>query len=87
MTFFPIYFFVLNNSDADSRKFCTSRNIKGALFVATGSANGTAVAPKNSVLKLLNYLKTKPLFEGSFKGLRHKESRYNKHPSSILNLN
>jgi len=36
--------------------------------------------PEKSILELLNYLKTDPLFEGNFKGLVHKESWSEKYP-------
>jgi UPF0176 protein len=36
--------------------------------------------PEKSILELLNYLKTDPLFEGNFKGLSHKESWSDKQP-------
>jgi UPF0176 protein len=60
--------------------FCVSKNIKGTLLLADEGINGTLAGPEKSILELLNYLKTDPLFEGNFKGLGHKESWSNKHP-------
>ena len=60
--------------------FCVSKNIKGTLLLAYEGINGTLAGPEKSILELLNYLKTDPLFEGNFKGLGHKESWSDKHP-------
>jgi UPF0176 protein len=60
--------------------FCISKNIKGTLLLADEGINGTLAGSEKSILELLNYLITDPLFEGSFKGLGHKESWSNKHP-------
>ena len=60
--------------------FCMSKNIKGTLLLADEGINGTLAGPEKSILELLNYLKTDPLFEGNFKGLGHKESWSDKHP-------
>jgi len=60
--------------------FCVSKNIKGTLLLADEGINGTLAGPEKSILELLNYLKTDPLFEGNFKGLGHKESWSDKHP-------
>ena len=60
--------------------FCLSREIKGTLLLADEGINGTLAGPEKSILELLNYLKTDPLFEGNFKGLGHKESWSDKHP-------
>jgi UPF0176 protein len=60
--------------------FCISKNIKGTLLLADEGINGTLAGPEKSILDLLNYLKTDPLFEGNFKGLGHKESWSDKHP-------
>ena len=61
-------------------QFCVARNIKGTLLLADEGINGTVAGPEKSILELLEYLKTDPLFEGNFKGLGHKESRSDKHP-------
>ena len=61
-------------------QFCLSRDIKGTLLLASEGINGTVAGPEKSILELLNYLKTDPLFEGNFKGLGHKESWSDKHP-------
>jgi UPF0176 protein len=60
--------------------FCLSREIKGTILLADEGINGTLAGPEKSILELLNYLKTDPLFEGKFKGLGHKESWSDKHP-------
>jgi UPF0176 protein len=60
--------------------FCISREIKGTILLADEGINGTLAGPEKSILELLNYLKTDPLFEGNFKGLGHKESWSDKHP-------
>jgi UPF0176 protein len=54
--------------------FCASRNIKGTLLLADEGINGTVSGSEKSILELLNYLKTDPIFEGNFKNLVHKES-------------
>ena len=61
-------------------QFCVSRDIKGTLLLAGEGINGTVAGPEKSILELLNYLKTNPLFEGHFKSLSHKESWSDKHP-------
>ncbi len=61
-------------------QFCISHDIKGTLLLANEGINGTVAGPEKSILELLNYLKTDPLFEGNFKGLSHKESWSDKHP-------
>jgi UPF0176 protein len=61
-------------------QFCTSREIKGTLLLADEGINGTLAGSEKSILELLSYLKTDPLFEGNFKGLGHKESWSDKHP-------
>jgi UPF0176 protein len=60
--------------------FCLTREIKGTLLLADEGINGTLAGPEKSILELLNYLKTDPLFEDNFKGLVHKESWSDKHP-------
>ena len=60
--------------------FCVSREIKGTLLLADEGINGTLAGSEKSILELLNYLKTDPLFDGNFKGLGHKESWSDKHP-------
>ena len=60
--------------------FCLTREIKGTLLLADEGINGTLAGPEKSILELLNYLKTDPLFEDNFKGLGHKESWSDKHP-------
>ena len=60
--------------------FCISKNIKGTLLLADEGINGTLAGPEKSILELLNYLKTDPLFEGNFKNIGHKESWSDKHP-------
>ena len=61
-------------------QFCVSRDIKGTLLLASEGINGTVAGPEKSILELLEYLKTDPLFEDNFKGLGHKESWSDKHP-------
>lgn len=60
--------------------FCVSRDIKGTLLLANEGINGTVAGSEKSILELLNYLKTDPLFEDHFKKLAHKESWSDKHP-------
>ena len=60
--------------------FCISTNIKGTLLLADEGINGTVAGSEKSILELLDYLKTDPLFEGHFKNLAHKESWSDKHP-------
>ncbi len=60
--------------------FCISREIKGTLLLADEGINGTLAGSEKSILELLNYLKTDPLFKGSFKNLSHKESWSDKRP-------
>ena len=61
-------------------QFCAARDIKGTLLLANEGINGTVAGSEKSILELLNYLKTDPLFEDNFKGLGHKESWSDKHP-------
>jgi len=61
-------------------QFCVGHNIKGTLLLAYEGINGTVAGSEKSILELLDYLKTDPLFEGKFKGLGHKESWSDKHP-------
>ena len=60
--------------------FCVSRDIKGTFLLAHEGINGTVAGSEKSILELLNYLKTDPLFKGSFKNLSHKESWSDKRP-------
>ena len=60
--------------------FCVSKGIKGTLLLADEGINGTVAGSEKSILELLDYLKTDPLFEGNFKNLSHKESWSDKHP-------
>ena len=60
--------------------FCLSREIKGTLLLADEGINGTLAGSQKSILELLIYLKTDPIFESNFKGLAHKESWSDKHP-------
>ena len=60
--------------------FCISRDIKGTLLLADEGINGTVAGSEKSILELLNYLKTDPIFKSNFKGLVHKESWSDKHP-------
>ena len=61
-------------------EFCVARDIKGTLLLANEGINGTVAGSEKSILELLEYLKTDPLFEGHFKNLGHKESWSDKHP-------
>jgi UPF0176 protein len=61
-------------------KFCMGHDIKGTLLLADEGINGTVAGPEKSILELLHYLKTDPIFEGNFKNLGHKESWSDKHP-------
>jgi len=60
--------------------FCVSRDIKGTFLLAHEGINGTVTGSEKSILELLSYLKTDPLFKGSFKNLSHKESWSDKRP-------
>jgi UPF0176 protein len=60
--------------------FCVTKGIKGTILLADEGINGTVAGPEKSILELLDYLKTDPLFEGNFKSLAHKESWSYKHP-------
>lgn len=60
--------------------FCVSQGIKGTILLADEGINGTVAGPEKSILELLGYLKTNPLFEGNFKYLGHKESWSDKNP-------
>ncbi len=60
--------------------FCVSRDIKGTFLLAHEGINGTVAGSEKSILELLSYLKTDPLFKGSFKNLSHKESWSDKRP-------
>ena len=60
--------------------FCLSREIKGTLLLANEGINGTLAGPEKSILELLHYLKTDPIFESNFQSLAHKESWSDKHP-------
>ena len=61
-------------------QFCVSQEIRGTFLLADEGINGTVAGTEKSILELLNYLKTDPLFEGHFKNLSHKESWSDKHP-------
>jgi UPF0176 protein len=61
-------------------QFCLNLEIKGTFLLADEGINGTVAGTEKSILELLNYLKTDPLFEGHFKNLSHKESWSDKHP-------
>jgi UPF0176 protein len=61
-------------------EFCISRDVKGTVLLADEGINGTVAGPEKSILELLDYLKTEPLFEGNFKDLVHKESWSDKRP-------
>ena len=56
-------------------QFCVARDIKGTLLLASEGINGTVAGAETSIIELLHYLKTDPLFEGHFKSLSHKEDR------------
>ena len=60
--------------------FCVSQNMKGTLLLADEGINGSVAGSEKSILELLHFLKTDPLFEGHFKNLSHKESWSDKHP-------
>jgi UPF0176 protein len=60
--------------------FCVAKGIKGTILLADEGINGTVAGLEKSILELLDYLKTDPLFEGNFKDLGHKESWSDKHP-------
>ena len=61
-------------------QFCVGLEIKGPFLLAHEGINGTVAGTEKSILELLNYLKTDPLFEGHFKNLSHKESWSDKNP-------
>ena len=60
--------------------FCLSKEIKGTLLLANEGINGTLAGSEKSILELINYFKSYPIFEGNFKKIAHKESWSDKHP-------
>jgi UPF0176 protein len=61
-------------------------NIKGTLLLAYEGINGTVAGSEKSILELLDYLKTDPLFEGKFKSEHLGEDRYLKYIFSYISV-
>jgi UPF0176 protein len=59
---------------------CNSNNIKGTLLLAEEGINGTIAGFSADIHRLLNYLRTDPLFAQRFADLEHKESFAAEHP-------
>ena len=61
-------------------KFCQKNSIKGTILLASEGINGTISGQKNNIHKFLEFIKTDPFLNGSFKNLEHKESWASKNP-------
>ena len=61
-------------------KFCQKNNIKGTILLATEGINGTISGKKNNIYEFLEFIKTDPFLDDSFKNLEHKESWASKNP-------
>lgn len=59
---------------------CVKNNIKGTLLLAEEGINGTVAGLPSDIHKVLTYLRTDALFNGSFANLEHKESFADTHP-------
>jgi len=59
---------------------CKTNHIKGTLLLAEEGINGTIAGHADDIHKILDYLRTDPLFEGRFSDLEHKESYADEHP-------
>ena len=61
-------------------KSCQKNNIKGTVLLASEGINGTVSGLENNIHKFLEFIKTDPFLDGSFKNLEHKESWASKNP-------
>ena len=61
-------------------KFCKKNNIKGTILLAAEGINGTISGKKNNIHEFLEFIKTDPFLNDSFKNLEHKESWASKNP-------
>ena len=61
-------------------KFCQKSNSKGTILLATEGINGTISGKKNNIYEFLEFIKTDPFLDDSFKNLEHKESWASKNP-------
>ncbi len=59
---------------------CDANNIKGTLLLAEEGINGTIAGLPDDIYKVLNFLRTYPLFENRLADLEHKESFASEHP-------
>ena len=61
-------------------KFCQKNNIKGTVLLASEGINGTISGLDYNIYKFLEFIKTDPSLNGSFKNLEYKESWASKNP-------
>ena len=61
-------------------KSCQKNNIKGTVLLASEGINGTVSGVDSNIHKFLEFIKTDPFLDGSFKNLEHKESWASKNP-------
>ena len=61
-------------------KSCQKNKIKGTILLASEGINGTVSGKENDIHKFLEFIKTDPFLNGSFKNLEHKESWASKNP-------
>ena len=59
---------------------CKNNHIKGTLLLAEEGINGTIAGLPDDIHRVLNFLRTDPLFANKFCDLEHKESFANEHP-------
>jgi len=59
---------------------CKTNHIKGTLLLAEEGINGTIAGLPDDIYRLLNFLRTDPLFENKLSDLEHKESFADTHP-------
>lgn len=59
---------------------CKANHIKGTLLLAEEGINGTIAGLPDDIHRLLNFLRTDPLFENKLSDLEHKESFADEHP-------
>ncbi|PPC80719.1 MAG: hypothetical protein CTY38_10465 [Methylotenera sp.] len=59
---------------------CKIQHIKGTLLLAEEGINGTIAGLPDDIHRVLNYLRTDPIFSGKFADLEHKESFADEHP-------
>jgi UPF0176 protein len=59
---------------------CKNNHIKGTLLLAEEGINGTIAGLPDDIHRVLNFLRTDPLFANKFADLEHKESFADEHP-------